>query len=72
MKYFTVSKAGLAIECHCISERYWALETENPSPMEGSPVESWRRDVNARDSGGLKTQFMSSAKRPVRDAARDP
>ena len=69
MKYFIISKAGLAIECHCISERYLALEIENLSPMEGYPVQPvpWRRDVNARDPGGLKSQFMRSAKRPIRD-----
>ena len=71
MKYFTIPEAGLAIECHCISERYLALEMENPSLMEGYPVQSvprWR-DVNERDPGGLKSQFMRSAKRPIRDGA---
>ena len=71
MKYFTISEAGVAIECQCISERYLALEIESPSPMEGYPVQPvpWWRDVNARDPGGLKSQFLRSAKRPVRDGA---
>jgi hypothetical protein len=61
----------LAIECHRNSKRYLALEIQNPSPMEGYPDRPvpWRRDVSARDSGGLKSQFMRSmrsAKRPRR------
>jgi len=74
MKCFMISEAVLAIECHCNSEMYLALEMVNPSPVAGHPVQSvWRRDVNARGSGGLKSQFMRSAKRPVRDgAASDP
>ena len=46
MKYFIMPEAGLAIECHCISERYLALGMENPSPVEGYPVRPvpWRRD----------------------------
>jgi hypothetical protein len=64
-------EAGSAIECHCNGERYLAPEMEDPSPVAGHPVQPvpWRRDVNARDFGGLKSQFMSSAKRPVRDGA---
>jgi hypothetical protein len=71
MKYFIMPEAGSAIECHCNSERYLALEMENPSPMEGYQVQPvpWRRNENARDSGGLKSQFMRSAIRPVRDGA---
>ena len=71
MKYFIISEAGLAIECHCISERYLVSAIETLSPMEGCPVQPvpWLRDENARDPGGLKNQFMRSAKRPVRDHA---
>jgi hypothetical protein len=69
MKYFIIPESGLAIECHCDSERYLALEMETPSPVAGYPAEPWRRDANARDSGGLKSQFMSSAKRWIRDGA---
>jgi hypothetical protein len=73
MKYYIVSEAGLALDCYCVSDMYLALETNSPSPMEGSPVESWRREVKARDSAGLKSQFICSAKHPVRDgAAWDP
>ncbi len=69
MKYFIIPDADLAIECHCNSEKYLASEMENPSPMAGYPVEPWRRDVHARDSGGLKSQFQRSAIRPMRDGA---
>jgi hypothetical protein len=71
MKYFIIPEAGLAIECHCISEKYLALEMENLPPMVGYPAQPFpcRRDVNARDSGGLKSQFKRSAKRLVRDCA---
>ena len=71
MKYIIMPEAGSAIECHCNSEMYLALEMENPSPVAGYSVQPvpWRRDVNARDSRGLKSQFMSSAKCPVRDGA---
>jgi hypothetical protein len=33
MKYFMISEAGPAIECHCNSERHLALKMENPSSM---------------------------------------
>jgi hypothetical protein len=71
MKYFTISEAGVAIECHCIRKKYLALEMENPSLMEGYPVQPvpWLRDVNERDPGGLKSQFLRSAKPPIKDAA---
>jgi hypothetical protein len=69
MKCSIVLEAGLAIKYHCSSERYLALEIENLSLMDGCPVQPvpWRQGVNARDSGGLKSQFMRSAKHPVRD-----
>ena len=70
MEYFIVPEACSVIECHCIIERYSALEIENPSPMASGPVQPvpWRRDLSACDSGGLKA-FMRSAKRPLRDGA---
>jgi hypothetical protein len=70
MKYIWMSEAGLAIECQCISERYLLSAIESRSPME-DPVQPVPRlrDVNARDPGGLKSQFMRSAKRRVRDGA---
>jgi hypothetical protein len=69
MKCSIISDAGLAIKYHCSSERYLALEIETLSLMDGYPVQPvpWRQGVNVRDSGGLKSQFMRSAKRPVRD-----
>jgi hypothetical protein len=41
---------------------------ENLSLTDGYPVQPvpWRQSVNARDAGGLKSQFMRSAKLPVR------
>ncbi len=70
MKYFIISEAGSVIECHCITERYLAFQMENPSPVANGPVQfvPWRRDVSARDSGGLKA-FTRSATRPLRDGA---
>ena len=38
MKFFIIPEAGLAIECHCNSERYLALEMENASLMAGYPI----------------------------------
>ena len=50
MKYFIMTEAGSAIECHCNSESYLALEMESLSPVAGYPVQSvpcWR-DPSAR------------------------
>jgi len=71
MKYYIKSKSGLTIECHSDSERYLALAIENLSLTESYlvPPVSWRRDVNARDCGGLEGQFMRSAERPAGDGA---
>ncbi len=46
MKYFIIPEAGVALECHCNSERYLALEMENTSPVAGYPVQPvlWQRD----------------------------
>ena len=69
MKYFIVPEACSVIECYCITERYSALEIENPSPMASGPVQPvpWRRDLSARDSGGKA--FTRSAKCPLRNGA---
>ena len=77
MKYFIISEAGQAIECHCISGRYLASAIETLPPMEGYPVQPvpWLRDVDARDPGGLKSQFMRSAnarKRQCRQQSESP
>ena len=47
-----------AMNRQCNSERCLALEMETLSPADGYP---------ARDTGGLKSQFMRSANIPVRD-----
>jgi len=69
MKYFIILQAGLAVECHCITNL--ALVIENLLPMEGYPVQPvpWRQGANARGPGGLKNQFMRGTRRPVRDNA---
>jgi hypothetical protein len=71
MKYFSVSEAGLAIELHCVSERYSASSMDTLSPMEKYPVQRvpWLGDVTARDPGGLRCRFMRGTRRPVRDGA---
>jgi hypothetical protein len=50
MKHFIMTEAGSAIEYHCNSEGYLALEIESQSPAAGCPVRSvpcWR-DASAR------------------------
>ncbi len=71
MKYSIIPEADGPIKCHCNGELYLALEMENLSLTEGYPVQPvpWRQSVNARDAGRLKSQFMRSAKLPVRDGA---
>jgi len=71
MKYLVVSEADRPIKCQCNGELYLALEMENLSLTDGYQVQPvpWRQSVNARDAGRLKSQFMRSAKLPVRDGA---
>ena len=71
MKYSIISEADGPIECQCNGELYLASEMENLSLTDGCPVQPvpWRQSVNARDAGRLKSQFMRSAKLPVRDGA---
>ncbi|MGO9484551.1 MAG: hypothetical protein ACLPX9_08200 [Rhodomicrobium sp.] len=69
MKYSIISEADGPVKCHCNGELYWALEMENLSLTDGYPVQPvpWRQSLNARDAGCLKSQFMSSAKLPVKE-----
>ena len=71
MKYLVVSEADRPIKCQCNGELYLALEMENLSLTDGYQVQPvpWRQSVNARDAGRLKSQFMRSAKPPIRDGA---
>ncbi len=71
MKYSIIPEADGPIKCHCNGELYLALEMENLSLTEGYPVQPvpWRQSANAREAGRLKSQFMRSAKLPVRDGA---
>ena len=69
MKYSIIPEADRPIKCHCNAELYLALEMENLSLTDGYPVQPvpWRQSVNARDASRWKSQFMRSAKLPVRD-----
>ena len=71
MKYLLVSEADRPIKCQCNGELYLALAMENLSLTDGYQVQPvpWRQSVNARDAGRLKSQFMRSAKLPIRDGA---
>ena len=71
MKYLVVSEADRPIKCQCNGELYLALAMENLSLTDGYQVQPvpWRQSVNARDAGRLKSQFMRSAKLPIRDGA---
>jgi hypothetical protein len=50
MKYFILTEAGPAIECHYNSESHLVLEMENLSPVADYPVQfvPWRRDSSTR------------------------
>ncbi len=69
MKYSIISEADGPVKCHGNGALYLALEMENLSLTDGYPVQPvpWRQSVSARDAGRLKSQFMRSAKLPVKE-----
>ncbi len=58
MEHSIISEAGLLITGHSESERYLELQIENLSLTDSCPVQPvpWRQSINARDSGGMKSQ----------------